>query len=106
MARHFVDTSALVKLYCNEPSTAAVQACIGSHDTLVLSGIASLEFQSAFFGLVRQGLINQTHAQRRIALLGQDLPNFTVISLTQNLVRSAEILIDRFGVSEGLRPAD
>ena len=53
MARHFVDTSALVKLYRHEPLTTAVQACLAPNDTLVLSGIASLEFQSAFYGLVR-----------------------------------------------------
>jgi predicted nucleic acid-binding protein len=106
MARHFVDTSALVKLYRNEPLTAAVQACVSPNDTLVISGIACLEFQSAFFGLVRQNLIAQSHAQQRIALLRQDLPNFTVVPLSQALVASAEVLIDRFGVNEGLRPAD
>jgi len=51
MARHFLDTSALVKLYRNERQTQAVQACIKPDDNLVLSGIAFLEFQSAFFGL-------------------------------------------------------
>ena len=106
MARHFLDTSALVKLYRNEPLTAAVQACVAPNDTLVLSGIASLEFQSAFFGLVRQNLVGQTQALQRIALLRQDLSNFTIIPLTQALVVSAEGLINRFSVSEGLRPAD
>lgn len=106
MARHFVDTSALVKLYRNEPLTTAVQACVAPNDTLVLSGIASLEFQSAFFGLVRQNLVGQAQALQRIALLRQDLSNFTIIALTQTLVVSAEGLINRFGVSEGLRPAD
>ncbi|HEU0009003.1 MAG TPA: type II toxin-antitoxin system VapC family toxin [Verrucomicrobiae bacterium] len=106
MARHFVDTSALVKLYRNESLTAAVEACVAPNDTLVIGGIACLEFQSAFYGLVRQNLIAQSHAQQRISLLRQDLPNFVVISLTQALVASAEVLIDRFGVSEGLRPGD
>jgi predicted nucleic acid-binding protein len=106
MARHFVDTSALVKLYRNEPLTAAVQACVAPSDTLVISGIACLEFQSAFFGLVRQNLVALSHAQQRIALLRQDLPNFTLVPTSQALVASAEALLDRYGVSEGLRPAD
>ena len=106
MARHFVDTSALVKLYRTEPLTAAVQACVAPNDTLVISGIACLEFQSAFFGLVRQNRIAPAHAQQRIALLRQDLPNFAVVPISQALAASAEVLIDRFGVSEGLRPAD
>lgn len=106
MARHFVDTSALVKLYRNEPLTTAVQACLAPSDTLLLSGIASLEFQSAFFGLVRQNLVSQAHALQRLSLLQQDLANFAVIPLTQALVVSAEVLIGRFGISEGLRPGD
>jgi uncharacterized protein with PIN domain len=97
MARHFVDTSALVKLYRNEPLTAAVQGCIGPNDTLVLSGITMLEFQSAFFGLVRQNLIGQADALQRIALLQKDFGNFVVVEFTQGLVESAEILISRFG---------
>src|SRR5258707_7908159 len=106
MARHFADTSALVKLYRNEPQSVAVQACIGQDDALLLSGIAFLEFQSAFFGLVRQRAISQIHASRRIALLKQDLTNFEIVPLLQSIVSSAEVLLDRFGITEGLRPAD
>lgn len=106
MARHFVDTSALVKLYRNEPLTAQVQACIGPKDVLVLSGIALLKFQSAFFALVRQRLVNQNVARQRIALLKQDVSNFETIALVQPMVWAAEVLVDRFGISEGLRPAD
>ena len=106
MARHFVDTSALVKLYRNEPRTAEVQACVGPNDSLVLSGITFLEFQSAFFGLVRQRLISRNDADQRIALLQQDMPNFETIPLVQSLVSAAEVLVERFGVGEGLRPAD
>jgi uncharacterized protein with PIN domain len=103
MARHFLDTSALVKLYRNEPQTQAVQACIQSNDSLVLSGIAFLEFQSAFFGLVRQKLISALDAQQRIALLQQDLANFQIVPLGQSLVPTAESLLNRFAISQGLR---
>ena len=106
MARHFVDTSALVKLYRSESLTAAVQACVGPNDSLVISGIAFLEFQSAFFGMVRQNLVVKAQAQQRIALLRQDLPNCAVVPLSQALATAAEVLLDRFGVDEGLRPAD
>lgn len=41
MARHFVDTSALVKLYRNESLSAAVQAAVSPHDTLVATGQSS-----------------------------------------------------------------
>jgi len=82
MGRHFLDTSALVKLYRTEPQTQAVQACIKPNDALVLSGLAFLEFQSAFFGLVRQKHISTVDAQQRIALLQQDFGNFEIIPLS------------------------
>lgn len=106
MARHFVDTSALVKLYREEPGTAEVQSAIGAGDTLLISGITFLEFQSAFFSLVRQRLITEAQARARLGLLRQDLPNFEIIPLLQSHVASAELLVEQFGVAEGLRPAD
>ena len=106
MARHFLDTSALVKLYRSEPQTQAVQTCIMPNDVLVLSGIAFLEFQSAFFSLVRQKYISTVDAQQRIALLQQDLGNFEIIPLSQSHVQTAESLLNRFAVGDGLRPAD
>jgi len=106
MARHFLDTSALVKLYRSEPQTQAVQACITPNDFLVLSGIAFLEFQSAFFSLVRQKHISTVDAQQRIALLQKDLGNFEIIPLSQSHVQTAESLLNRFAVGDGLRPAD
>jgi len=106
MARHFLDTSALVKLYRSEPQTQAVQTCIMPNDVLVLSGIAFLEFQSAFFSLVRQKYISTVDAQQRIALLQQDLGNFEIIPLSQSHVQTAESLLNRSDVGDGLRPAD
>ena len=59
MARHFVDTSALVKLYRVETLSAQVQAVVQSTDTLVISALTTLEFQSAFFSLVRQQIMGK-----------------------------------------------
>src|SRR5713101_6110853 len=106
MARLFIDTSALLKLYHNEPLTPKIQECVAPDDELLLSGITFLEFQSAFFGLVRQGLIGPNHAHQRIALLRQDSTNFQFIGVGQPVISMAEVLMDRFGISEGLRPAD
>src|SRR4030095_16422662 len=61
---------------------------------------------SPFFGLVRQQLLSAADAQQRIGLLELDLPNFELIALNQGLVTSAEQLLTRFALSEGLRPPD
>ncbi|MBI4028164.1 MAG: type II toxin-antitoxin system VapC family toxin [Verrucomicrobia bacterium] len=106
MARHFVDTSALVKLYRVETLSAQVQAVVQSTDTLVISALTTLEFQSAFFSLVRQQIIDQSHAIQRIHFFQADLSSFEIVLLTPSILASAERLLSRFAVSEGLRPAD
>lgn len=106
MARHFVDTSALVKLYRNEALSLAVQAVVSPDDTLVVSGLTPLEFQSAFLGLARQKKISQGHAKQRFALFKMDLTNCELVPVTQGILAQAESLLDRFAFSEGLRPAD
>jgi len=106
MARHFVDTSALVKLYRNEPLSAQVQAVVLPADIVVISALTPLEFQSAFLSLVRQRLLAHTHASARIALFHADLPRFEIIALAPSVLSSAELLLKRFAVVDGLRPAD
>lgn len=106
MARHFVDTSALVKLYRSEPLSAAIQAVIQPADGLVISGLTPLEFQSAFFGMVRQKLLNSSHATQRILLFKADLADYELVPVTQKIMSTAELLLDQFAVKEGLRPAD
>ena len=66
----------------------------------------SLEFQSAFLGLVRQNRLSRIHAEQRIALFQADLPLFEIVALTPSVLSSCEFLLNRFAVVEGLRPAD
>ncbi len=106
MARHFVDTSALVKLYRVETLSVQVQTVVQPVDTLVISALTTLEFQSAFFSLVRQQVINQSHAVQRIHFFQADISSFEIVLLTSSILTSAEHLLSRFAVSEGLRPAD
>jgi len=106
MARHFVDTSALVKLYRVETLSMQVQTAVQPTDTLAISALTTLEFQSAFFSLVRQQVIDQWHAIQRIQFFQEDLPSFEVVLLTPSILTSAERLLSRFAVSEGLRSAD
>jgi len=54
VARLFLDTSVLIKLYHSEPNSSAVKEYVSSSDELLIARITPLEFRSAFYGLVRQ----------------------------------------------------
>ena len=106
MGRHFADTSAVVKLYRNEPRSPEVQALVLPEDVIAISEFTLLEFPSAFYGMVRQGLIEPLHAEARIESFRRDLANYEVIRVTTEVLAEAERLLDRFAVTQGLRPPD
>ena len=78
MARKFSDTSAVVKLYVDEPDSADIQIHIEPSDELVISRLTLLEFRSALFGKVRQGTLTLADAQARNMLFSSDVANFTL----------------------------
>lgn len=106
MARLFIDTSALVKLYRTEPETATVQAVIASEDELVISQLARLEFRSAFARLERQSAIAPADAANYVSGFIAAIGQYTVIPLTPAVAASAESLIAAHGVGRGLRTLD
>ena len=106
MARHFVDTSALVKLYRDELNSPAVPAVISTDDRLVICELALLEFRSALHALVRRREMSGEHARTRIALFEQDRRNYEIVPLTSVLAQNAMGLLDQFGIAQGLRPPD
>lgn len=106
MARLFLDTSALVKLYRSEPDSPAVRACVSPADELLIAPIAPLEFHSAFFGLVRQRLIVPHEAASFLAAFAADRAQYVVLSPTDGTLRRAQSLLGAWAVNEGLRPLD
>ena len=106
MARTFIDTSALIKLYRTEPDSLSVRACILPADDILISQLTPLEFRSAFYGLVRQGLLALADAQVYIAAFQNDLPQYQVIPVEAKVFQEAELLLDTYAASEGLRPPD
>jgi predicted nucleic acid-binding protein len=106
MARLYIDTSSLVKLYRTEPDSAAVQAVIGSNDELVISDLARLEFRSAFARLERQSLIASADDANFVSGLNSAIGQCTVIALTSAIAGFAESPIVIHGVSGGLRRLD
>jgi uncharacterized protein len=106
MARLFLDTSALVKLYHAEPNSASIAACIGPDDTLVLCDLALLEFRSAFYGLVRQRIITSADARDYISNFTTDVPLYSVQPVNGAVFQEAARLLDVYAAAHPLRPPD
>lgn len=106
MARVFLDTSALVKLYRTEPDTQAVRACVSPDDELLLCDLTPLEFVSACLSWVRQGLVDESSARARIDAFKADLPGYGHVAITRATWSRALDLLDRFSAHDGLRPPD
>ena len=106
MARLFLDTSAVVKLYVGEPNSALVQNCVHSTDQLLISRLTLLEFRSALYLKVRQGLVDQQAALGVISQFDLDVSQYELLSVSDTILSRAQALLDRFGISNNLRPPD
>jgi predicted nucleic acid-binding protein len=106
MARNFLDTSGLIKLYRTEPETPAVQACLTPQDDLLIARITPLEFRSAFLGLVRQRLLPLASAQSYILAFESDLAQYSIVPAEEAVFLKAQVLLETYAASDGLRPLD
>jgi predicted nucleic acid-binding protein len=106
MRRVFLDTSALVKLYRNEPNSALVRACLVTDDDLLISELTPLEFDAACLAWVRQGLVVEADARGRMSAFASDLPNYRMVEIRGSTWARARTLLDQFAISEGLRAPD
>lgn len=106
MARLFVDTSALIKLYRTEPDSADVQACMAQEDELVISQLALLEFRTAFATPVRMRLMSSRDANTYVSAFLSTLSRYTVVDIEPAIAARAALLLDTYAVSHGLRSLD
>lgn len=70
----YVDTSALIKRYVNEPASARFEQFLAAQsDELVISPIGLTEFESTLARRLRQREFDRAYLQRARDLLGRDL---------------------------------
>jgi predicted nucleic acid-binding protein len=106
MARTFADTSGVNKLYRMEPDSPAVRACVLPTDEILISQLTPLEFASAFYGLVRQGVLSLADAQVFITDFQSDLPQYSIVPVDSAVFQEAERLLNAYAVTPDLRPPD
>lgn len=106
MARLFLDTSALIKLYRLEPNTPAVLALLAPDDDLLIAGITPLELHSAFRGMERRGEVTSTAATTYIGMFELDRPKYRVQPVGSLLIPAASTLVNTYLVSHNLKALD
>jgi predicted nucleic acid-binding protein len=103
----FFDTSALVKLFHEEPGSDLVTSLIkASHNTIWLLELSRIEFYSALFRRFRNSELSDEDLKQAINGFNNQLNGFRVEPLSHAIVNEAELLIQQYGKEHGLRSLD
>ena len=94
----YLDTSAWMKLYVPEAESASVERMIAQSAFCTSHQITYVEMRAAFAKAWRMGRIDQ--AQKAVAIAGfeMDWRTCEVLDVTENIIRRAGDLADRFGL--------
>lgn len=103
----YLDTSSLVKLYHTETETEKLDDLFERNtiETVFLSEITKVEFNSAIQKKVRTKDFTKTVATAIIKSFEADYPNFSFVRVNDDLILQARELISKFAM-EGLRTLD
>jgi predicted nucleic acid-binding protein len=104
----YLDTSALAKLYIEEPESEDIERALTGRRDLLASDLGLTEVTSALARRVRDGEIDEAAARRVYRRLQLDVRDgiFRVLDLTAETHRSAERLLLTVGRNSPLRAAD
>ncbi len=91
----YLDTSALVKLYVEEPGSAAVVRAVERAAALATVRVAYAEARAAFARQRRDGGLDARGLRRVVENLDGDWSVYTIVDVTESLVRTAGILAER-----------
>ncbi len=103
--RVFLDTSALVVLYHQEPKTLQVEAhAKGSR--ILISRLALIEFRSVAYRLVRGGGLTLHQGRALVEAFQKDLGRYEIQEIDMRVWAESISLIERYGSRIGLRSLD
>jgi predicted nucleic acid-binding protein len=86
----YLDTSALVKKYFEEPRSADVRTCIATHTSVATSTITRAESAAAFAKAVRVGTLTEVQAKLGHRIFVREWKNYIRIRVTESLVARAD----------------
>jgi len=91
----YLDTSALVKLYVEEPGAGDVRRRVREADVVTTSRIAYPEARAALARRRREGGITEAELRRAVTDLDRDLRAIAVVELSAAVARTAGLLAER-----------
>ena len=94
----YLDTSALVKLYLDEPERKAVTTAVSKEAIVATQEIAYIEAHAAFSRAEREGRLTQIELERLRGDFDGDWPNYLMIRVSQPLLEQAVKLVDSFSL--------
>jgi len=94
----YLDTSALVKLYAQEPGTDAVKAWVAEAEATATSWVAYAETRAAFARARREGVTTPERHQERIGQFNRDWEALLRVHLLAHIARSAGELTEVYGL--------
>ncbi|MGH7231792.1 MAG: type II toxin-antitoxin system VapC family toxin [Nitrospiraceae bacterium] len=85
----YLDTSALVKLYVDEPMAQAVKAAVGETDAVATSLLAYVEARAAFARARRESRLSLSAYRRVVDAFVEDWSRYITVEVTDALVKEA-----------------
>ena len=104
----FLDSSALIKLYHQEPGTERVEEIFTASETsLIISELAVVELHSALARKIRTGEITLQAEEEVVRNFEKDCADrFVIEPLTSAVVKQAKELLTKHGHQKALRSLD
>ena len=94
----YLDTSALVKLYLDEPGRKSVTAAVASQTIVATQEIAYIEANAAFARAEREKRLDHRDLERLRSDFHRDWPSYLVLRVSQPLLEQAVKLVDSFAL--------
>ena len=85
----YLDTSALLKIYLDEPGTARVKLAVAEAETTATSEITYVELCAALARRNRGGDISQTAYRRTLADIDEDAKRLMYLDVSRHVIRAA-----------------
>ncbi len=90
----YLDTSALVELYVDEPKSDAVKNAVGQADAVATSLLAYTEARAAFARSRREGRFTPQVYRRIVGAFEEDWSRYVAVEVTDALVKVAGLLAE------------
>ena len=94
----YLDSSALVKLYLEEPGRGAVTSAVAADDIVATQELAYIEAHAAFSRAEREARLTIADLERLREEFERDWPSYFVVKVSHPLLEQAVKLVDSFAL--------